>query len=88
MANWRYVVTPHAERDLRRLDAQGRARVFDALDRYVAKRQRGDVKKLQGSDNEWRLRVGNWRVRFRVDTQEAVVVILAVRSRREAYREG
>ncbi len=84
-ANWRYVVTPQAERDLRRLDAQVRARVFDALDRYVTDRQRGDVKKLHGKDNEWRLRVGDWRVRFRVNSQEAVVVILAVRNRREAY---
>ncbi|MBI4339525.1 MAG: type II toxin-antitoxin system RelE/ParE family toxin [Chloroflexi bacterium] len=83
--NWRYVVTPQAERDLRRLDPQVKARVFGALDRYVAERQWGDVKKLHGRDNEWRLRVGDWRVRFRVNTQEGVIVILAVRNRSDAY---
>ncbi|MBI4339527.1 MAG: type II toxin-antitoxin system RelE/ParE family toxin [Chloroflexi bacterium] len=84
-ANWRYVVTPQAERDLRGLDAQVRARVFEALDQYVAGRQRSDVKKLHGRDNEGRLRVGSWRVHFRVNTQEAVIVILAVRNRSDAY---
>jgi mRNA interferase RelE/StbE len=30
---------------------------------------RGDVRKLKGADDEYRLRVGEYRVRFRVEIQ-------------------
>ena len=39
---------------MRRLDLLVRQRIFEAFDRYVAHRQ-GDLKKLRGKDNEWRL---------------------------------
>jgi len=43
------------------------------------------VKKLQGIDPpEYRLRVGDYRVRFELDGE--TVRILRVRNRREAYR--
>ena len=83
--SWRYVLTSQARREMRRLDASARQRVFVALDRYVSE-LRGDVKKLRSRDDEWRLRVGQWRVRFRSDTQVRVIVVLRVRHRREAYR--
>jgi mRNA-degrading endonuclease RelE of RelBE toxin-antitoxin system len=45
----------------------------------------GNVKKLQGIDPpEYRLRVGDWRVRFQ--QEEKVIRILRVRNRKEAYR--
>jgi len=43
------------------------------------------VKRLQGIDPpEYRLRVGDYRVRFHLD--DATVQVLRVRNRREAYR--
>ncbi len=45
----------------------------------------GNVKRLQGIDPpEFRLRVGDYRVRFHTDG--ATVTVLRVRNRREAYR--
>ena len=61
--DWRYILTPQARRDTRRLDRAVRQRVFDALDNYVAE-HRGNVRKLTGREDEWRLRMGDWRVRF------------------------
>lgn len=45
----------------------------------------GDIKKLQafGTDT-WRLRVGDWRVRFLYGGDGAIVVV-AVANRRDAY---
>jgi mRNA-degrading endonuclease RelE of RelBE toxin-antitoxin system len=84
---WRYVIAPHAERDLRRLNAAERARVFEALDRFVADPSLGDVRKLHGREAEWRLRVGELRVRFRRDAAARLVVVLRVLPRGRAYRE-
>jgi mRNA-degrading endonuclease RelE of RelBE toxin-antitoxin system len=67
-----------------------------ALDRAVSRRIKvaverlaetgaGDVKKLQGVDPpEFRLRSGDWRVRF--DLAGEALRILRVRNRKDAYR--
>jgi mRNA interferase RelE/StbE len=36
---------------------------------------------------EWRLRVGDWRVRFDRDDEARVIVVLRVLPRGRAYRE-
>lgn len=46
----------------------------------------GDVKRLQGPERLWRLRVGEWRVIFDRRAQDRVIDILAVRPRGRAYR--
>ena len=54
--------------DLDDLDSQLRERVIVALHRFAETGQ-GDLIKLRGRDNEWRLRVGNWRVRLEIDNE-------------------
>lgn len=80
-----YVLTPAAERDLERLDRAIRQRIFQALDRYTQEGH-GDVRKLQGYDDEWRLRVGDYRVRYFRDDVRQLLVVLRIQHRREAYR--
>jgi mRNA interferase RelE/StbE len=57
-------------------------RIVAALRTY-ARERRGDVKKLRGGEDEWRLRVGDWRVVFQLDGD--VVHVLSVLLRRDAY---
>jgi mRNA interferase RelE/StbE len=77
--------TPAAERDLRRLDFQVRERIRQAVYRF-ADSGHGDVVKVQGVAREWRLRVGDWRIRFTEDSPGQTIIILRVRPRGEAYR--
>lgn len=81
---WRIEYTPAARRDLRRLDTQVRARVVTALEQLTANDPRADVRKLAGAD-EHRLRVGDWRVRFRRETESREIVVLRVLPRGRAY---
>lgn len=73
-----------AKRDLRRLDPPVRRRVIDALDRFVSDPGAADIRKL--SATEWRLRVGEWRVRFSFDEGRRVISVLRVLPRGRAYR--
>lgn len=84
---WRVEVSARAERDLKQLPPRDQARVRAAVDALEAGPGTGDIRKLRGRENEWRLRVGDWRVRFRPDFHERVIYILHVRSRGEAYRD-
>lgn len=63
-----------------------RRRITDALDRLVDDPPVGDVVKLSGRE-EWRLRVGDWRVRLRLDRDQLAVVVLRVLPRGRAYRD-
>jgi mRNA interferase RelE/StbE len=70
--------------DMAALDKGIARRVKQAVERF-AETGAGSVKKLQGIDPpEYRLRVGDWRVRFELDGE--TIRILRVRNRREAYR--
>jgi mRNA interferase RelE/StbE len=42
--------------------------------------------KLQGADNLWRIRVGEYRVIYFIDDRGRILDISAVRHRSDAYR--
>jgi mRNA interferase RelE/StbE len=81
----RWVLTARGRRDFRRLDTPVQRRIADALDRLVADPPQGDITKLAGSDDEYRLRVGDWRVRF--IREDDTVYVLRVLPRGRAYRD-
>ena len=84
---WRVEFARAAQRDMRRLDPQIRRRVITAIDGLLAEPPQGDVKHLSGSDREYRLRVGDWRVRFTRDPDQQLVLIKHVLPRDRAYRD-
>jgi mRNA interferase RelE/StbE len=83
MSSWSLRIMPPARRDLKRLDRPVQRRILDALDRFVAAPRSGDIRKLDSS--QWRLRVGDWRVRFSFDDENQVIVVLRVLPRGRAY---
>jgi mRNA-degrading endonuclease RelE of RelBE toxin-antitoxin system len=66
------------------LDQPVAARVIGAIERF-AETGAGDVKRLRGASAEYRLRVGDWRVRFDQPDKD-IIRILRVLHRRETYR--
>jgi mRNA interferase RelE/StbE len=83
-ARWAIEFEPRAERDLSRLDPPVARRVIVALDRLVQRDPSADVRRLRGSD-EWRLRVGDWRVRLRLDFDARTVIVARILPRGRAY---
>ena len=76
--------TEAARAGVRRLDRETAMRILEGLARFLFTEQ-GDVKLLKGSDpREYRLRVGDYRLRFH-DLGDTIQ-ILSVRHRRESYR--
>ena len=76
--------TGTALEDMATLDKSIARRVKQAVERF-ADTGAGNVKRLQGIDPpEYRLRVGDYRVRFHLEDE--TVRVLRVRNRREAHR--
>ena len=84
--SWHYLLTNPARRDLRRLDSQMRSRVVAALDRLAEDPYSGDIRQVHDGGDQWRLRVGDWRVRYRLEETTATIVVLRILPRGRAYR--
>jgi mRNA interferase RelE/StbE len=69
-------------KSLRRLPRPERERLLNA----IADLPSGDVRPLHGLPDGWRLRVGDWRVRFRRDDAERVIDVVLVAARGSAYK--
>ena len=74
----------------RELDKIKDVRVFAPIKRAIAAlvenpRPPGCLK-MAGPGDEWRIRVGDWRVVYRIDDGRVVVIVVRVAPRGGAYR--
>lgn len=75
-----------AERDLRNLDRQQIPRIVRAIELLADNPFPHQSHKLRGTEQLYRIRIGNYRVIYQVDTEAKTVVIYYIRHRREVYR--
>jgi mRNA interferase RelE/StbE len=78
--------TANAEREASRLDPPVSRRIVAALERYAATGHGDTVRLTDVEPTQYRLRVGEWRVRFTVDREARALYILSVQPRGRAYR--
>ena len=45
------------------------------------------VTKMKGFDHTYRIRVGDYRIIYKIDDEELIIVIVRCKHRREVYRE-
>ena len=83
-APWALTFESRAEKDLGRLDPPVARRVISTLDRLLDQDPSVDLRRLQGSD-EWRLRVGDWRIRLRLEFNARTIVVVRILPRGRAY---
>jgi len=85
MAEYQVVLARLAERDILKLPFQIQKRIELAIDRLCMNPRPGGVKKLKGGSGLWRIRVGDYRVIYRIDDSKRLVDISHIRHRKEAY---
>lgn len=73
------------ERDLRRLDATTFRRIITQIRNLATEPRPPGCRKLTGSDRDWRIRVGDYRVVYEIDDHAREVRIMRARHRREVY---
>ena len=75
-----------AERDLKHLEGDVRARVIAAIRTLPENPYPNGCRKLAGSTADWRIRVGDYRIIYEIDKTARTIVITRIRHRREVYR--
>ena len=76
--NWGLVLSNSAERVLRRAEQDAQRRLLFALDEIAADPYAGDVHLLKGLSGAFRKRVGNWRILFKLDHEQHLIVVTEI----------
>jgi mRNA interferase RelE/StbE len=77
---------PAALRQLKKLPSQFIKGILRKIEVLSEDPESGKVKKLTGTVNEYRLRVGNHRVIYVVDDSRSAIIVTKVAHRRDIYR--
>lgn len=84
---WRVTLTSRAQKEFQRLPLVMQTRIRAAINGLRNGPDRGDTRKLRGEENIWRLRVGDWRIRFEPDFANKAILIQRILPRGRAYRD-
>ena len=61
-------------------------KVIRKLEELEAQPRPIGTKKLTGEGNKWRIRIGDYRVIYKIDDAIRIITILYVRHRKDAYK--
>jgi len=76
----------NAERDLKKLPKDIFHRFVVSVKSLAQNPKPQGSRKIMGSKNDWRIRVGDYRVIYEIDEEVRAVKLMRIRHRREAYR--
>ena len=83
---YRLTITREAVKSLDAIQKRDRVRIYERLDQLaVDPFGMTGVKKLKGQDN-YRLRVGDYRVLYLIEDSDLLILVVEVGHRREVYR--
>jgi mRNA interferase RelE/StbE len=86
VARYRIALTSSAEKELADLPNEFIARILPRLEMLSSTPRPAGCKKLKGGDNEWRLRVGTYRIVYVVDDSARTIDVTRIAHRRDIYR--
>jgi mRNA interferase RelE/StbE len=75
-------LTKKAEKFIKKQDKDTQKRIVKA----IVELPEGDIKKLKGMDEFYRLRVGDFRVIFEKNDTELIIVVIDVGNRGQIYK--
>ena len=74
-----------AAKELRKLDKEAQRRLLMAIETLEITPRPDGVKKLKAQFNQYRIRVGSYRVVYEIQDEEVLVLVLRVAHRRDVY---
>lgn len=73
MANYSVALASSAEKELKKLSGQLTARIVPRIEKLASNPRPTGCKKLKAGDNEWRIRVGDYRIVYTIDDSKLVI---------------
>lgn len=79
-------ITPAAKRQIKKLPRDVQQKVVAKLEELAFEPRPDGVKKLEGSDNLYRLRLEKYRIIYEIQDSLLLVTVVKVKHRRDVYR--
>lgn len=86
MAKYSIEVSATAEKQIRKLKQKDQIEVLRRIQELERDPKPRQSRKLQGHDDVYRVRVGNYRILYNVEGTRLTIIILKVGHRRDVYR--
>ena len=87
MADYAITFARSARKELEALNVSIVNRIFPKIEALTQELRPRGCRKLQGEENLWRIRVGNYRVVYAIYDKARRIDIIAVRHRSKAYEQ-
>lgn len=78
--------TKSAAKELKSLEKKEIAKILSKIELLAENPRIKDSKKLQGNNQFWRLRSGNYRKVYSINDELFLVIIKIIRHRKDAYK--
>lgn len=87
MSRYQIVFKSSAAKEFRKLPLSIKKRIQDATNQLADDSRPSGVVKLKGNDSLFRIRVGEYRIVYKIDDANQKLSITRVRHRRDVYRD-
>jgi len=82
------IITPKAvQKQLDALPNDVYDRIAEKIEQLAEDPRPDGVVKMKGSDHEYRIRIGDYRVRYEIDDKELIILLLQCKHRKDVYRK-
>jgi mRNA interferase RelE/StbE len=85
VGSYRVELTSSAEKELKRLQTSVINRILPRIEKLSSNPRPAGCKKLKGGENEWRVRVGDYRMVYTIDDTKLLVEVTRIRHRSAVY---
>jgi mRNA interferase RelE/StbE len=76
-----------AQRDIKKLPPEVFHRIIPPIKALAEDPKPPGCRKIAGSKNDWRIRIGEYRVIYEIDEPAEAVKVMRIRHRKEVYRK-
>ena len=82
---YRIIIPKLVQKQLNDLPQKQRERLISAIRLLADEPRPSGVKKLKGYDKTYRIRVGDYRIIYKIEDQEKLILVLSSIHRKDAY---
>ena len=81
------IITKSIQKQLDNLPNNIQERVYDKISQLAEEPRPDGVVKLKGYDNEYRIRIGDYRLVYEIQDEQLIVLLLQCKHRRDVYKK-
>ncbi len=79
-------ITPAAQRQIKKLSPDVQQRIIERLEALAVEPRPPRVVKLEGEESLYRVRVGNYRIVYKIEDDILLILVAKIGHRRDVYR--